>query len=71
MDHLGTRRTLLRAVADPTKARPRPERRLLMGLRPHRHHRSMTFEEEHPMSNENTELIRRAYQAYANGDLVS
>jgi ketosteroid isomerase-like protein len=26
-------------------------------------------QEEHPMSNENAELIRRAYQAYANGDL--
>jgi ketosteroid isomerase-like protein len=26
-------------------------------------------QEEHPMSNENTELIRRAYQAYAGGDL--
>jgi len=25
--------------------------------------------EEHPMSKENAELIRRAYQAYANGDL--
>jgi ketosteroid isomerase-like protein len=25
--------------------------------------------EEHPMSNENAELIRRAYQAYASGDL--
>jgi ketosteroid isomerase-like protein len=28
-------------------------------------------QEEHPMSNENTELIRRAYQAYANGDLAA
>jgi ketosteroid isomerase-like protein len=26
-------------------------------------------QEEHPMSNENAELIRRAYQAYASGDL--
>jgi ketosteroid isomerase-like protein len=26
-------------------------------------------QEEHPMSNENEELIRRAYQAYAGGDL--
>jgi ketosteroid isomerase-like protein len=25
--------------------------------------------EEHPMSNENAELVRRAYQAYASGDL--
>jgi uncharacterized protein len=69
VDHLGTRRLLLCGVADPTKARPRPERRLLMGLRPHRHHRSMT-QEEHPVSNENAELIRRAYQAYASGDLA-
>jgi ketosteroid isomerase-like protein len=68
VDHFGTRRKLLCAVADPTKVRPRPERRLLQGLRPHRHHRSMT-REEHPMSNENAELIRRAYQAYASGDL--
>jgi ketosteroid isomerase-like protein len=28
----------------------------------------MTQEEEHTMSNENAELIRLAYQAYANGD---
>jgi ketosteroid isomerase-like protein len=26
-------------------------------------------QEEHPMSNQNAELIRRAYQAYARGDL--
>jgi ketosteroid isomerase-like protein len=26
-------------------------------------------QEEHPMSKENAKLIRRAYQAYANGDL--
>jgi ketosteroid isomerase-like protein len=26
-------------------------------------------QEEHPMSNENAELIRRAYRAYASGDL--
>jgi ketosteroid isomerase-like protein len=29
------------------------------------------MEEEHAMSNENAELIRRAYQAYANGDLAA
>jgi ketosteroid isomerase-like protein len=28
-------------------------------------------QEEHRMSNENAELIRRAYQAYANGDLAA
>jgi ketosteroid isomerase-like protein len=28
-------------------------------------------QEEHPMSNENAELIRRAYRAYANGDLAA
>jgi hypothetical protein len=56
MDHRGTRRLSLCAVVDPTKARPRPERRLLMGLRPHRHHRSMT-QEEHRMSKENAELV--------------
>jgi ketosteroid isomerase-like protein len=28
-------------------------------------------QEEHPMSNENAELIRRAYQTYANGDLAA
>jgi ketosteroid isomerase-like protein len=68
VDHLGTRRLSLCAGAEPTKARPRPERRLLMGLRPHRHHRSTT-QEEHSMSKANAELIRRAYQAYAHGDL--
>jgi ketosteroid isomerase-like protein len=26
-------------------------------------------QEEHPLSKENAALIRRAYQAYANGDL--
>jgi ketosteroid isomerase-like protein len=31
----------------------------------------MAQEEEHTMSNENAELIRRAYQAYANGDLAA
>jgi ketosteroid isomerase-like protein len=31
----------------------------------------MTHEEEHSMSNENTDLIRRAYQAYANGQLAT
>jgi hypothetical protein len=61
VDQLGTRRLLLCAVADPTKARPRPERRLLMGLWPHRHRRSM-MEEEHAVSNENADLIRRAYE---------
>jgi ketosteroid isomerase-like protein len=70
VDELGTRRLLLCAVADPTKARPRPERRLLMGLWPHRHRRSM-MEEEDAMSNENAELIRRAYEAYASGDLAA
>jgi ketosteroid isomerase-like protein len=68
VDHLGTRRSLLWAGVEPIKARPRPEHRLLMGLRPHRHHWSMT-REEHPMSNENAELVRRAYWAYASGDL--
>jgi ketosteroid isomerase-like protein len=29
------------------------------------------MQEEHHMSNENAELIRRAYQAYANGDLAA
>jgi ketosteroid isomerase-like protein len=28
-------------------------------------------QEEHRMSNENAQLIRRAYQAYANGDLAA
>jgi ketosteroid isomerase-like protein len=28
-------------------------------------------QEEHPMSKENAELIRRAYQAYASGDLAA
>jgi hypothetical protein len=70
VDQLDTRRLLLCAVADPTKARPRPERRLLLGLWPHRHRRSMT-QEEHAMSKENAELIRWAYQAYASGDLAA
>jgi ketosteroid isomerase-like protein len=29
------------------------------------------MEEEHAMSNENAELIRRAYEAYASGDLAA
>jgi ketosteroid isomerase-like protein len=31
----------------------------------------MTHEEEHGMSNENADLIRRAYEAYASGDLAA
>jgi hypothetical protein len=65
VDQLGTRRLLLCTVADRTRARRRRERRLLMGLRAHRRHQSMTQEEE------NAELIRRAYQAYASGDLAA
>ena len=71
MDRLGTRRLLLCAVADPTRTRPRPERRLLMGLRPHRRYRPMTQRGSISMSNENADLIRRAYQAYARGDLAA
>jgi ketosteroid isomerase-like protein len=44
VDRLDTRRLSLRVAADPIKARPRPERRLLQGLRPRRHHRSMTYQ---------------------------
>jgi hypothetical protein len=47
VDRLDIRRLLSCAVADPTRTRPRLERRLLMGLRPHRHRPSMTHEEEH------------------------
>jgi len=39
VDRLDSRPLSLCAVADPIRARPRLERRLLMGLRPHRHHR--------------------------------
>jgi ketosteroid isomerase-like protein len=31
----------------------------------------MTYEEEHGRSTENADLIRRAYRAYANGDLAT
>jgi ketosteroid isomerase-like protein len=31
----------------------------------------MTYEEEHRMSNENADVIRRAYEAYAMGDLAA
>jgi ketosteroid isomerase-like protein len=70
VDRLDIRPLLPHAVVDPTRARRRHERRLLMGLRPHRHHRSMTHEER-SMSNQNADLIRRAYQAYASGNLAA
>jgi ketosteroid isomerase-like protein len=41
-----------------------------VGLSPHRQHRSTTQEEESTMSKENADLVRRAYQAYASGDLA-
>jgi ketosteroid isomerase-like protein len=31
----------------------------------------MTYEEDHRMSNENADVIRRAYEAYAMGDLAA
>jgi ketosteroid isomerase-like protein len=68
---LDTCRLLLCVAVEPIRARPRRERRLLRGLRPHRHHRLMTHEEEYAMSNENADLIRRAYQAYASGNLAA
>jgi hypothetical protein len=56
------------AVADPTEARHRLERRLPMGLRPR-----LLIEDmgRSVMTNENADLIRRAYQAYADGDLAT
>jgi len=61
VDRLGTRRSLLLAVADPTEARRRLERRLPMGLRPRP---SIEDVGRSVMTNENADLIRRAYQAY-------
>jgi ketosteroid isomerase-like protein len=64
----GTRRLLLLAVADPTGARRRLERRLPMGLRPRPLIEDMG---RSVMTNENVDLIRRAYQAYAHGDVAA
>jgi uncharacterized protein len=70
VNFVGARRLSLCAVAEPTKTRLRPERRLLMGpLAPPSP--SIDDQEETRMSKENAELIRRAYQAYASGDLAA
>jgi len=59
---------LLLVVADPTRARRRLERRLPMGLWPQP---SIKDVGRNSMTNENVDLVRRAYQAYADGDLAA